>query len=154
MKESNPSYRIPPKYVCVVAFHVHEKYFPSPQSLVPMYLNTQRIKLESVFEPADPQHLTFNPRPDTGFYKLACTVEMDLSSAAAAPTNGTFSLMGEAGSVTLLLVGGASTEVVWGGGAPPNSRAISSKVLPLVSGTLTKVKMKKKISKIMKMMKT
>lgn len=68
-----------------------------------------------------------------------------------ASTNGTFSLTGEAGIATLPA---SSKEVADGGGDPPKPRAISSKVRPLVSGTLKYVKMKKKMSKIMNIMKT
>lgn len=68
-----------------------------------------------------------------------------------ASTNGTFSLTGEAGSATLPA---SSTEVAVGGGAPLKPRAMSSKVRPLVSGTLKYVKMKKMMRKIMNIMKT
>lgn len=59
-------------------------------------------------------------------------------TAAAASTSGTFSLTGEAGSVTavLALAGGVSTDEEVGGGALPKLQAISSKVFPFVSGTL------------------
>jgi len=75
-----------------------------------------------------------------------CSVE-----GLEASTNGTFSLTGEAGSASLP---GSSTEVAAGGGDPLKPQAISSKVRPLVSGTLKYVKMKKKMSKIMNIMKT
>lgn len=68
-----------------------------------------------------------------------------------ASTNGTFSLTGEVGSAPLP---GSSTEVAAGGRDPPKPRAISSKVRPLVSGTLKYVNMKKKMRKIMNIMKT
>lgn len=100
-------------------------------------------------------------------YTLSCTVEFNLSSrgvfsaagggaAAGASTNGTFSFTGEEGSVmaVLALAGGSSTDEEVGGGPLPKLRAISSKVLPLVSGTLRKVKMKKMMRKAVKMRKT
>ncbi|KAF3834165.1 hypothetical protein F7725_025369 [Dissostichus mawsoni] len=68
--------------------------------------------------------------------------------AAGASTSGTFSFTGEAGSVVAVLaLAGWPSGVERFGGGPPNSRAISSKVLPLVSGTLRKVKMKKRMRK-------
>lgn len=102
------------------------------------------------------------------FYTLSCTVEFDLSSrgvlweaeggaAAGASTSGTFSFTGEVGSglaaLALALAGGSSADEV-GGMPPPKLWAISSKVLPFVSGTLMKVKMKKKMRKPVKMRKT
>lgn len=100
-------------------------------------------------------------------YTLSCTVPFDLSSrgvlsaagggaVADASTSGTFSFTGEEGRATaaLALAGGSSTEEEAGGGPLLKLRAISSKVLPLVSGTLRKVKMKKIIRKAVKMRKT
>lgn len=100
-------------------------------------------------------------------YTLSCTVDFDLSSRGAvsaaeggtdagASTSGTFSFTGEAGSVTavLALAGGSSADEEAGGGALPKLRAISSKVLPFVSGTLMKVKTKKMMRKAVKMRKT
>lgn len=94
-------------------------------------------------------------------------MECDLSSrgvvsaagggvAAGASTSGTFSFTGEAGSVTaaLALAGGSAGDEEAGGAALPKLRAISSKVLPFVSGTLMKVKMKKMMRKAVKMRKT
>lgn len=77
-------------------------------------------------------------------------------AAAGASTSGTFSFTGEAGRVpaALALAGGSSTEEEGGGGAPPKLRAISSKVFPLVSGTLMKVKMKKRMRNAVKMRNT
>lgn len=77
-------------------------------------------------------------------------------AAAGASTSGTFSFTGEAGSVTavLALAGGSSVDEEEGGAALLKPRAISSKVLPLVSGTLMNVKMKKTISKPVKMRNT
>lgn len=77
-------------------------------------------------------------------------------SAAGASTSGTFSFTGEEVrfSAALELAGGSSTEAETGGGLPPKLRAISSKVLPFVSGTLRKVKMKKMMRKAVKMRKT
>lgn len=77
-------------------------------------------------------------------------------AAAGASINGTFSFTGEEGRGTavLALAGGSSTDEEEGGGPPPKLRAISSKVLPLVSGTLRKVKMKKMMRKAVKIRKT
>lgn len=79
--------------------------------------------------------------------ELAPCSEEDLEAS----TNGTFSLTGEAGSAPLPC---SSTEVAAGGGAPLKPRAMSSKVRPLVSGTLKYVKMKKMMRKIINIMKT
>lgn len=103
-------------------------------------------------------------------YTLSCSVDLDWSSsgvlsdagggvaaaAAGASTSGTFSFTGEAGSVVAVLAvaGGSSTDVEVGGGPPLKHWAISSKVFPLVSGTLRKVKMKKMMRKAQKMRKT
>lgn len=75
-------------------------------------------------------------------------------SAAGASTSGTFSFTGEVLRFPAALdpAGGSSADA--GGGLPPKLRAISSKVLPFVSGTLRKVKMKKRMRKAEKMMKT
>lgn len=77
-------------------------------------------------------------------------------AAAGVSTSGTFSFTGEAGSVTAVLAvaGGSSRDEEVGGGALPKHWAISSKVLPFVSGTLMKVKMKKRMRKAVKMRKT
>lgn len=77
-------------------------------------------------------------------------------AAAGGSTNGTFSFTGEEGSVVAALApaGGSSTEEEVAGGLLPKLFAISSKVLPLVSGTLMKVKMKKMMRKAVKMRKT
>lgn len=78
-------------------------------------------------------------------------------SAAGASTSGTFSFTGEEELrfwAALELAGGSSAEAEAGGGPPPKLRAISSKVLPFVSGTLRKVKMKKMMRKAVKMRKT
>lgn len=77
-------------------------------------------------------------------------------SAAGASTSGTFSFTGEVLRFPAALdpAGGSSADAEAGGGLPPKLRAISSKVLPFVSGTLTKVKMKKRMRKAVKMMKT
>lgn len=77
-------------------------------------------------------------------------------SAAGASTSGTFSFTGEAArfSAALELAGGSSADAETGGGLPPKLREISSKVLPFVSGTLRKVKMKKMMRKVVKMRKT
>lgn len=85
---------------------------------------------------------------------FAASFELDPFSVEdlEAFTNGTFSLTGEAGSATTLPA--SSTEVAAGGGDPLKPQAISSKVRPLVSGTLKYVKMKKKMRKIMNIMKT
>lgn len=97
---------------------------------------------------------------------LSCAGDFVLSSrgvvsvaaaAAGASTSGTFSFTGEAGSVTAALVAGGGSsmeEKEGGGGALLKQREISSKVLPLVSGTLMKVKMKKMMRKAVKMRKT
>lgn len=79
--------------------------------------------------------------------ELAPCSEEDLEAS----TNGIFSLTGEAGSGALP---GSSTEEAVRGGAPLKPRAMSSKVRPLVSGTLKYVKMKKMMRKIMNIMKT
>lgn len=79
-------------------------------------------------------------------------------AASFTSTSGTFSFSfsGEPGSATAALAaaGAASVGVAAGGGAPLKTREISSKVLPFVSGTLMKVKMKKMIRKAVKMRKT
>lgn len=96
-------------------------------------------------------------------YTLSCTAAFFSSgvfsvegggSAAGASTSGTFSFTGEElrFSAALDPAGGSSAET--GGGLPPKLRAISSKVLPFVSGTLRKVKMKKMTRKAAKMMNT
>lgn len=108
-------------------------------------------------------------------YTLSWTVALDRSSrgvvsemavgaaaaAGVASTNGTFSLSGEEEMVTVIAVvavGGSSAVkgslAASAGGGPPKPWAISSNVLPFVSGTLMKVKMKKKIRKAVKMRKT
>jgi len=86
-------------------------------------------------------------------------VVSEAGGGAAAATRGSFSFTSEAVSVVavLALAGGASMDEEAAGRpapSPPKLRAISSKVLPLVSGTLRKVKMKKKMRKAMKMRKT
>lgn len=77
-------------------------------------------------------------------------------SAAGASTSGTFSFTGEVLRFPAALdpAGGSSADADAGGGLTPKLRAISSKVLPFVSGTLRKVKMKKRMRKAEKMMKT
>lgn len=79
-----------------------------------------------------------------------------LSPAAggAASTSGTFSLAGDEGRVAAALGGGSSTEEEAAAGLLPKLLAISSKVLPLVSGTLRKVKMMKMMRNVVKMRKT
>lgn len=78
-------------------------------------------------------------------------------SAAGASTSGTFSFTGEVPRFPAALdpAGGSSADAeAGGGGLAPKLRAISSKVLPFVSGTLRKVKTKKRMRKAVKMMKT
>lgn len=93
---------------------------------------------------------------ELGFSSRGVLSAAGYGAAASASTNGTFSFTGEEGSVTavLALAGGYSTDEDTGGGLPPKLRAISSKVLPFVSGTLMKVKMKKIMRKVVKMRKT
>lgn len=98
---------------------------------------------------------------------FSCAVELDLSSSGvlsaagaaaggAASTSGTFSFTGEEGCVAAVLAlgGGSSTEEEVAAGLLPKLLAISSKVLPLVSGTLRKVKTMKMMRKAVKMRKT
>lgn len=128
------------------------------------YLTTALFKSRWFFLDLNPlTHYNSYLKP---LYTLSCTVDLDLSSrgvfsaagdgvAAGASTSGTFSFTGEAGTVVAVLaLAGWPSGVERFGGGPPNSRAISSKVLPLVSGTLMKVKMKKRMRKPVKMRKT
>lgn len=73
---------------------------------------------------------------------------------ALAAIRGTFSFTGEADIAEESPGGGASPDGSTGDAPPPKPRAISSNVRPFVSGTRKYVKMKNKMRKAMKMMKT